>query len=236
MDGMSVQPRNWSGTRSRIVWPASPRPTPVATRESEQRELLERERAEYEALRVDTLGEGREPVHTSRAAREPPVAGPGPKDQVDRRGLAHHAGGRVIGFEQARPPQAKASTACPRWSPTQAVEPGERRHRPTSSPGAGRALRSCWRTAALQRGQRERLRQAEIAPLITHQAGAIILQGRLRFNGALTQAGVTRRRYSRRSMATPDPAIYAMGGKRRNRSPRYASSRYALDKVTARNR
>ena len=96
-------PRNWPGAR--IVWPAS---RGQGGDRGAGAERLERERAEYEA-KLEARAEKAEKTGRKPGGRppEPPVAGPGPKDQVnltdaDSR-IMPVAGG---GFEQAYNAQA----------------------------------------------------------------------------------------------------------------------------------
>ena len=123
--------------------------------EARARERLERERAEYEA-KLEARAEKAEKTGRKPGGRppEPPVAGPGPKDQVnltdaDSR-IMPVAGG---GFEQAYNAQALVAadsllvvTNDVVQAPTTSDKSSQRWKRSPAFPRA--RPRPCWRTAA----------------------------------------------------------------------------------------
>ena len=163
-DGMSV-PEELARREDRLARIAEAK----AVIEARARERLERERAEYEA-KLEARAEKAEKTGRKPGGRppEPPVAGPGPKDQVnltdaDSR-IMPVAGG---GFEQAYNAQALVAAdsllvvtndvvQAPQRQATNRAGAGSAR---PPSRGAGRARDPAGGQRLLQRGQRERLRR-----------------------------------------------------------------------------
>ena len=190
-DGMSV-PEELARREDRLARIAEAK----AVIEARARERLERERAEYEA-KLEARAEEAEKTGRKPGGRppEPPVAGPGPKDQVnltdaDSR-IMPVAGG---GFEQAYNAQALVA-ADSLLVVTNDRGPGPQRQatnragagsaRPPSR-GAGRARDPAGGQRLLQRGQRERLRRGRDRAVDPARPGtpSSLLEGPLRRRAA----------------------------------------------------
>ena len=201
-DGMSV-PEELARREDRLARIAEAK----AVIEARARERLERERAEYEA-KLEARAEEAEKTGRKPGGRppEPPVAGPGPKDQVnltdaDSR-IMPVAGG---GFEQAYNAQALVA-ADSLLVVTNDVVPGPQRQatnragagsaRPPSR-GAGRARDPAGGQRLLQRGQRERLRRGRDRAVDHARPGtpSSLLEGPLRRRAAAP--GEPERRWKR---------------------------------------
>ena len=151
-DGMSV-PEELARREDRLARIAEAK----AVIEARARERLERERAEYEA-KLEARAEKAEKTGRKPGGRppEPPVAGPGPKDQVnltdaDSR-IMPVAGG---GFEQAYNAQALVAadsllvvTNDVSRPPTTSDKSSRRWKRSPAFPRRWARPRPCWRTAA----------------------------------------------------------------------------------------
>ena len=152
-DGMSV-PEELARREDRLARIAEAK----AVIEARARERLERERAEYEA-KLEARAEKAEKTGRKPGGRppEPPVAGAraeGP-GQSDRRGLAHHAGGRRrlrTGLQRPSPgggrqPAGGHQRRGP-GPPTTSDKSSRRWKRSPAFPRRWARPRPCWRTAA----------------------------------------------------------------------------------------
>ena len=164
--------------------------------EARARERLERERAEYEA-KLEARAEKAEKTGRKPGGRppEPPVAGPGPKDQVnltdaDSR-IMPVAGG---GFEQAYNAQALVAVDSLLVVTNDVVQaPNDKRQIEPAlealarlPEGAGRARDPAGGQRLLQRGQRERLRRGRDRAVDHARPGtpSSLLEGPLRRRAA----------------------------------------------------
>ena len=190
-DGMSV-PEELARREDRLARIAEAK----AVIEARARERLERERAEYEA-KLEARAEKAEKTGRKPGGRppEPPVAGPGPKDQVnltdaDSR-IMPVAGG---GFEQAYNAQALVAADSLLVVTNDVVQAHQRQAanragagsaRPPSR-GAGRARDPAGGQRLLQRGQRERLRRGRDRAVDHARPGtpSSLLEGPLRRRAA----------------------------------------------------
>ena len=190
-DGMSV-PEELARREDRLARIAEAK----AVIEARARERLERERAEYEA-KLEARAEKAEKTGRKPGGRppEPPVAGPGPKDQVnltdaDSR-IMPVAGG---GFEQAYNAQALVAAdsllvvtndVVQAPNDKRQIEPALEALDPPSR-GAGRARDPAGGQRLLQRGQRERLRRGRDRAVDHARPGtpSSLLEGPLRRRAA----------------------------------------------------
>ena len=190
-DGMSV-PEELARREDRLARIAEAK----AVIEARARERLERERAEYEA-KLEARAEKAEKTGRKPGGRppEPPVAGPGPKDQVnltdaDSR-IMPVAGG---GFEQAYNAQALVAAdsllvvtndVVQAPNDKRQIEPALEALAPPSR-GAGRARDPAGGQRLLQRGQRERLRRGRDRAVDHARPGtpSSLLEGPLRRRAA----------------------------------------------------
>ena len=202
-DGMSV-PEELARREDRLARIAEAK----AVIEARARERLERERAEYEAkLEARAEGEGREDgpqagrPSTRAAGGRARAEGPG---QSDRRGLAHHAGGRRrlrTGLQRPSPGGGRQPAGGhqrrgpgPQRQATNRAGAGSAR---PPSRGAGRARDPAGGQRLLQRGQRERLRRGRDRAVDHARPGtpSSLLEGPLRRRAGGPRR--TRRRWKR---------------------------------------